>query len=99
MFIPTGGWTKPISMVLTSRMPKKIGLIPICCTMGMKMGTVRVIRARPSRNMPSASTTSTRTMVTVSLSGWSAATVSATCWPTPAAAMKVEKTMAPMMMA
>src|SRR5215831_15164616 len=52
-FIPTGGWIKPSSTVITMMTPNQIGSKPSAVTTGKMIGTVRMIIAIASIRQPS----------------------------------------------
>ena len=53
-FMPTGGWMRPSSTVMTMMMPNQIGSKPSAVTTGKTIGTVRMIIAIASMRQPSA---------------------------------------------
>ena len=52
-FIPTGGWIRPSSTVITMITPNQIGSKPRCVITGKMMGMVRMIIAIASIRQPS----------------------------------------------
>src|SRR5882762_6520710 len=52
-FMPTGGWMRPSSTVITMMTPNQIGSKPSCITTGKMIGTVRMIIAIASIRQPS----------------------------------------------
>ena len=62
--LSASGCMKPISMVRTMSMPNQMASMCSSWVIGRKIGMVRVIIARPSRNMPSKSRIPTMAMIT-----------------------------------
>src|SRR5580765_2144494 len=52
-FMPTGGWIRPSSTVITIMTPNQIGSKPRCMITGKMIGTVRMIMAMASIRQPS----------------------------------------------
>src|SRR6266702_1798691 len=52
-FMPTGGWIRPSSTVITMMTPNQIGSNPRCVMTGKMIGTVRMIIAMASIRQPS----------------------------------------------
>src|SRR3982074_2722238 len=52
-FMPTGGWIRPSSTVMTMTMPNQIGSKPSDVTTGNTIGTVRITIAIASIRQPS----------------------------------------------
>ena len=52
-FMPTGGWIRPSSTVMTMITPNQIGSKPSAVTTGKMIGTVRMIIAIASIRQPS----------------------------------------------
>ena len=52
-FMPTGGWIRPSSTVMTMMTPNQIGSKPSWVTTGKMIGTVRMIIAMASIRQPS----------------------------------------------
>src|SRR5690554_5271964 len=52
-FRPTGGVIRPISHILTARMPNQVGSNPSATTVGNMMGRVMTNIEKASRNIPS----------------------------------------------
>ena len=53
MFMPTGGWIRPSSTVITMMTPNQIGSKPSAMMTGNTIGTVRMIMASASIRQPS----------------------------------------------
>ena len=53
MFMPTGGWIRPSSTVITMMTPNQIGSKPSALITGKMIGTVRMIMASASIRQPS----------------------------------------------
>src|SRR3954463_13367835 len=52
-FMPTGGWIRPSSTVITMMIPNQIGSKPSAVTTGNTIGTVRITIAMASMRQPS----------------------------------------------